>query len=146
MKRLAFTLGLFGAPAFAGAAAMKRTFAASNKLVTQPDGLKYVDLAAGKGPMPRTGDRVTVTYLGTLQNGTKFDASADHGGSFAFTIGEGQVIKGWDEGVATMRTGGARRLIVPPALAYGAQGAGGVIPPNATLTFVIHLLKIEHAS
>ncbi len=144
MKRLAFTLGLFCAPALTFAATRKRA-PASGGIVTLPDGLKYVDLAAGHGPLPKPGERVTVTYVGRLQNGTKFDASADHGGSFAFTIGEGQVIKGWDEGVATMRTGGRRKLIVPPELGYGAQGAGGVIPPNATLNFIIQLLKIEGA-
>lgn len=141
MKRLAFTLGLFSMPAFAAAGIPKT--ARSTRVVTLPDGLKYVDLAPGRGAMPKPGQKVTVTYVGTLQNGTKFDASADHGGTFAFTIGEGQVIKGWDEGVATMRVGGRRRLIVPPQLGYGATGAGGVIPPNATLNFVIGLVGVE---
>ena len=144
MRRLAFTLGLFSLPRIALAANAKHA-AATSKVVTTPDGLKYVDLIAGKGSLPKSGDRVTVTYIGTLQNGTKFDASADHGGTFAFVLGEGQVIKGWDEGVATMRPGGKRRLIVPPQLGYGAQGAGGVIPPNATLNFVIQLLTIERS-
>ena len=144
MRRLAFTLGLFSLPAMTMVADAK-ALPSARKSTTLPDGLKYVDLALGKGAMPKSGDRVTVTYVGTLQNGSKFDASADHGGTFAFTLGQGQVIKGWDEGVATMRVGGRRRLIVPPELGYGAQGAGGVIPPNATLTFVIALLGIEHS-
>ena len=142
MKRVAFALGLFSVPAAVTAATTKPARTAA-KIVTLPDGLKYVDLSVGHGATPKAGQKVTVTYVGTLQNGTKFDASADHGGTFAFTIGEGQVIKGWDEGVATMRVGGKRRLIVPPELAYGAQGAGGVIPPNATLHFVIGLVTIE---
>ena len=141
MRRHAFALGLFSFVA----ATVSATLAATRKIVTSADGLKYVDLVVGKGPLPKTGDRVTVTYVGTLQNGSKFDASADHGGTFAFVLGEGQVIKGWDEGVATMRAGGKRRLIVPPQLGYGAQGAGGVIPPNATLNFVIQLLTIERS-
>jgi peptidylprolyl isomerase len=114
------------------------------KVVTLPDGLKYVDLTVGKGASPKAGQMVVVTYVGKLVNGTKFDASSDHGdGTFSFGLGQGQVIKGWDEGVATMRVGGYRRLTVPPALGYGDQGAGGVIPPNATLVFDIKLLRIQ---
>ena len=136
MKRTAFTatlLALFGAPALA---------AKSPKITKLPDGLEYVDLKNGKGAMPKTGQTVTVNYTGKLTNGTVFDASSKHGGTFDFVIGQGQVIKGWDEGVATMRPGGSRKLIIPPDLGYGAQGAGGVIPPNATLVFLIDLIKI----
>ena len=112
------------------------------KVVTLPDGLSYTDIVVGTGASPTTGQQVTVNYVGTLTDGKKFDASADHGGTFSFTIGVGQVIRGWDEGVATMRVGGKRRLTVPPELGYGAQGAGDVIPPNATLIFEVELLKI----
>ncbi len=155
MKRLGFTLGFIAVPLAANAAhlgsvrAPKRSMRAPKrsmrapKVVSLRDGLRYVDLVVGKGARPRTGQLVTVTYVGTLQNGQKFDASADHGGTFSFPLGAGRVIKGWDEGVATMRVGGKRKLVVPPELGYGAQGAGGVIPPNATLTFVIELLKAE---
>ncbi len=113
------------------------------KTVTLPDGLKYVDEAVGKGPLPRTGQTVTVHYVGTLRDGTKFDSSRDRGEPFSFPIGAARVIPAWDEGVATMRVGGRRKLIVPPALGYGATGAGDKIPPNATLIFDIELLKIE---
>ena len=115
---------------------------AKPKLVTLPSGLKYVDLTVGKGPMPKTGQTVYVHYVGTLENGTKFDSSRDRGTPFSFPLGEGQVIKGWDEGVATMRVGGRRKLVIPPSLGYGAAGAGGVIPPNAVLLFDIELLRI----
>jgi peptidylprolyl isomerase len=108
---------------------------ASAPVVRLPDGLAYQDEVVGKGALPKTGDAVTVHYVGTLTDGKKFDSSRDRGQPFTFTIGEGQVIKGWDEGVATMHVGGRRKLIIPPALGYGAAGAGGVIPPNATLLF-----------
>jgi len=113
------------------------------KTVTLPDGLRYVDEAVGKGPLPHTGQTVVVHYVGTLRDGTKFDSSRDRGEPFSFPIGAGRVIPGWDEGVATMRAGGRRKLIVPPALGYGSAGAGDKIPPNATLIFEIELLKID---
>jgi len=141
MTRLAFSFGLMVVPVGALAARSHATRAA--KMVSLRDGLRYVDLVVGKGPKPKTGQTVTVTYVGTLQTGRKFDASADHGGTFTFPLGVGRVIKGWDEGVATMRVGGKRKLIVPPSLGYGEQGAGGVIPPNATLSFVIELLNVQ---
>jgi FKBP-type peptidyl-prolyl cis-trans isomerase len=136
MNRLAFTAALV---ALVPSVACAKKDAAPTRL---PDGLAYVDLKKGHGPTPKTGQTVTVNYTGKLMDGTVFDASSKHGGTFDFKIGEGQVIKGWDEGVATMRPGGTRKLIIPPDLGYGAQGAGGVIPPNATLVFIIDLIKI----
>lgn len=117
---------------------------ASNEqaLVTTESGLQYEEIVEGTGAMPQAGQRVTVHYTGTLEDGTKFDSSRDRNRPFSFTIGVGQVIKGWDEGVATMRVGGQRKLIIPPDLGYGARGAGGVIPPNATLLFDVELLRI----
>ncbi len=111
-------------------------------LITTDSGLQYVDVVEGTGAMPQTGQRVTVHYTGTLEDGTKFDSSRDRGRPFTFQIGVGQVIKGWDEGVATMRVGGQRKLVIPPELGYGSRGAGGVIPPNATLLFDVELLRI----
>jgi len=113
------------------------------KIVTTPSGLKYVDLVEGTGPSPRTGQVTTVHYTGWLTDGTKFDSSVDRGEPFKFPIGMGRVIKGWDEGVASMKVGGKRKLIIPPNLGYGARGAGGVIPPNAELTFEVELLGVQ---
>lgn len=111
--------------------------------VTTESGLKYIDIVEGNGTMPQTGQTVTVHYTGVLENGQKFDSSRDRNQPFSFKIGVGQVIKGWDEGVATMSVGGRRQLIIPPELGYGSRGAGGVIPPNATLIFDVELLKIN---
>jgi peptidylprolyl isomerase len=111
--------------------------------VTTPSGLKYIDLVEGKGENPRVGQTVTVHYTGTLEDGKKFDSSVDRGQPLNTPIGVGRVIKGWDEGVMTMRVGGKRRLIIPAHLGYGARGAGGVIPPNATLIFEIELLGVK---
>lgn len=113
------------------------------KEITTPSGLKYIDLTAGQGPTPKKGDRVVVHYTGTLTDGTKFDSSVDRDKPFVFTIGVGEVIKGWDEGVSTMKVGGKRKLIIPSNLGYGKKGAGGVIPPDATLVFEVELLNIE---
>ncbi len=110
--------------------------------VTTASGLQYTDLVEGTGAMPKPGQRVTVHYTGTLEDGTQFDSSRDRGRPFTFQIGVGQVIKGWDEGVGTMRVGGRRQLVIPPDLGYGSRGAGGVIPPNATLLFDVELLRI----
>ena len=111
--------------------------------VTTPSGLKYIDQVEGTGAAPTTGQTVSVHYVGTLQDGTKFDSSRDRNRPFEFKIGVGQVIKGWDEGVGTMKVGGRRQLIIPPELGYGSRGAGGVIPPNATLLFDVELLKVS---
>ena len=111
-------------------------------LTTTESGLQYEAIVEGTGAMPRSGQRVTVHYTGTLEAGTKFDSSRDRNRPFSFTIGVGQVIKGWDEGVASMRVGGQRNLIIPPELGYGSRGAGGVIPPDATLLFDVELLRI----
>jgi peptidylprolyl isomerase len=118
--------------------------AGTPKVITTKSGLKYIDLTVGKGPSPKAGQDVTVHYVGTLMNGKKFDSSRDHGMPFTFTIGQGQVIKGWDEGVMTMKVGGKRKLIVPANLAYGPGGTpDGTIPPNATLNFEVELLGVK---
>lgn len=115
--------------------------AAAKETVT-PSGLKYVDQKAGTGAEAKAGDVVSVHYTGWLENGTKFDSSRDRNEPFRFKLGAGQVIKGWDEGVAGMKVGGKRRLTIPAELGYGKRGAGGVIPPNATLVFEVELLGI----
>ncbi len=106
-------------------------------------GLKYEVLAEGNGDAAANGDKVSVHYTGWLTDGTKFDSSVDRNQPFEFSVGQGMVIRGWDEGVAGMLIGGKRKLTIPPQLGYGAQGAGGVIPPNATLVFDVELLAIN---
>ena len=110
---------------------------------TTDSGLKYTDVVVGTGASPKSGQKVTVHYTGTLTNGTKFDSSRDKGQPFTFTIGVGQVIKGWDEGVLTMKVGGRRNLFIPAALAYGARSPGAGIPANADLLFDVELLSIQ---
>jgi len=106
-----------------------------------PSGLSITDIVVGDGAEAVSGETVTVNYRGTLANGKEFDSSYGRG-PFSFPLGAGRVIRGWDEGVAGMRVGGKRKLVIPPDLAYGERGAGGVIPPNATLTFEVELLKV----
>lgn len=106
-------------------------------------GLKYIDVEVGEGPAAVSGKDVTVHYTGTFPDGKKFDSSVDRNEPFAFKLGAGQVIKGWDEGVAGMRIGGKRKLFIPPALGYGKRGAGSVIPPDADLCFEVELLGVE---
>ena len=113
------------------------------KTVKTSSGLQYMDIQEGKGPSPKTGQQVTVHYTGRLKDGTKFDSSVDRGQPFVFVIGIGQVIKGWDEGVGTMKVGGKRKLIIPPQLGYGERGAGNLIAPNSELHFDVELLGIK---
>ncbi len=108
-------------------------------------GLEYVEIVEGKGPRPKAGDSVSVHYTGWLKSGEKFDSSRDRGQPFVFAIGRGRVIKGWDEGVGEMRVGGKRKLVIPAHFGYGDSGAGGVIPPGATLIFEVELMGIEPA-
>jgi len=110
--------------------------------VTTPSGLKYEDLNVGTGAEAKTGQTVSVHYTGWLTDGKKFDSSVDRKQPFEFPLGMGRVIKGWDEGVQGMKIGGKRKLTIPPGLGYGARGAGGAIPPNATLIFDVELLGI----
>lgn len=101
------------------------------------------DVRVGHGPAAKAGDKVSVHYVGTLTDGTKFDSSRDRGNPFSFSLGAGQVIRGWDVGVEGMQVGGVRKLTIPAEEGYGARGAGGVIPPNATLEFEVELLRIS---
>jgi FKBP-type peptidyl-prolyl cis-trans isomerase FkpA len=109
---------------------------------TTASGLTIEDVTVGSGAVAAAGQKVKVHYTGWLTNGTKFDSSKDRGDPFEFPLGAGRVIKGWDEGVQGMKIGGTRKLTIPPALGYGARGAGGVIPPNATLVFEVELLGV----
>ena len=124
-----------------------RVDAATNQVIEMPNGLKYTDTKTGDGAAATSGNKVSVHYTGWLYNngakGSKFDSSVDRGQPFQFTLGAHQVIAGWDEGVAGMKVGGKRTLIIPPELGYGARGAGGVIPPNATLMFDVELLGVQ---
>jgi peptidylprolyl isomerase len=132
---------------FAAAAATAASAQTQGKTMTTASGLQITDTKVGTGAQPQTGQTCVMHYTGWLyDNGTKgakFDSSLDRGEPFEFAIGQGQVIKGWDEGVATMKVGGKRTLVIPPQLGYGARGAGGVIPPNATLIFDVELLGVK---
>ncbi len=129
------------------AAAQTAAKPTAGKSMTTASGLQIIDSKEGTGASPKSGQTCVMHYTGWLyengQKGKKFDSSVDRNEPFEFPIGQGQVIKGWDEGVATMKVGGKRTLIIPPALGYGARGAGGVIPPNATLMFDVELLGVK---
>lgn len=143
--RAGLTLAL--AAAFAAALATAGSAQNEPNTVTTPLGLKMIDTKVGTGPEPKKGQTVVVDYTGWLYEngakGAKFDSSLDRGYPFMFAIGKGEVIQGWDDGVATMKVGGKRTLIIPPALGYGSRGAGGAIPPNATLIFDVELHEVK---
>jgi peptidylprolyl isomerase len=141
-------LALIAAPGVVADAAFTAAMAqGAGKPVTTPSGLQIIDSKVGTGASPKAGQTCVMHYTGWLYEngakGKKFDSSVDRGEPFEFPIGRGQVIAGWDEGVASMKVGGKRTLIIPPALGYGARGAGGVIPPNATLIFDVELLGVK---
>ena len=135
------------AAALALAASTASAIAQTGKIMTTPTGLQITDIKVGTGATPKSGQTCVMHYTGWLYEngakGKKFDSSVDRGQPFEFPIGQKRVIAGWDEGVATMKVGGKRTLIIPPALGYGARGAGGVIPPNATLMFEVELLDVK---
>jgi FKBP-type peptidyl-prolyl cis-trans isomerase FkpA len=157
MKRISLILpaALVAALAVAPAAAddVKPTPApeaakkSESKMKATPSGLQYEDIKEGTGPSPKPGQICVMDYTGWLwengAKGKKFDSSVDRGTPFEFPIGRGRVIKGWDEGVATMKVGGKRVLLIPAQLGYGSSGAGGVIPPNATLLFEVELIAVK---
>ena len=115
----------------------------SGEEVKTASGLRYVDLVKGTGATPKPGQTVTVHYTGTFENGQKFESSLDSGQPITFRLGTGGVIRGWEEGLSTMKVGGKRKLIIPPQLAYGAAGKPPTIPPNATLVFEVELLRAQ---
>src|SRR5437016_9769561 len=145
------TLTLLASAASAGAVAFgvstPATAQTARKTMTTASGLQIIDTTVGTGPSPKPGQTCVMNYTGWLwengAKGKKFDSSLDRGTPFSFPIGQGRVIKGWDEGVASMKVGGKRNLLIPPELGYGSRGAGGVIPPNATLFFEVELLDVK---
>ena len=121
----------------------RKIFPSGGEMITTESGLQYEDIIVGNGQEAKPGDIVSVHYTGWLDDGTKFDSSLDRNDAFEFQLGVGGVIQGWDEGVAGMKVGGTRKLTIPAHLGYGERGAGGVIPPNATLVFEVQLLAIR---
>jgi peptidylprolyl isomerase len=144
---LALSVALAGATLLAAGATTPAAAQTSGSTMTTASGLKIQDTEVGTGATPQAGQTCVMHYTGWLYEngakGQKFDSSLDRGQPFEFPIGRGRVIKGWDEGVASMKVGGKRTLIIPPELGYGARGAGGVIPPNATLMFEVELLAVK---
>jgi FKBP-type peptidyl-prolyl cis-trans isomerase FkpA len=136
-------IGYFAYGALTGGSSQATPTAAQTGMITTPSGLQYQDLVVGDGAQAAAGDQVSVHYTGWLEDDTKFDSSLDRNQPFDFTLGQGMVIPGWDEGVAGMREGGKRKLVIPPDLAYGTSGYPPTIPPNATLTFEVELLKVN---
>jgi len=133
-----------GSTATTGDAAQKPADGSTPPAASTPEGkLEFTDEVTGSGDEATDGKKVTVHYTGTLQNGTKFDSSLDRNSPFTFTLGAGQVIQGWDQGVKGMKVGGKRKLTIPAHLGYGDRGVGGVIPPNSVLLFEVELLKVE---
>ena len=145
---MALALGITSAGIALTCAPSQAMAQAAGKTMTTQSGLKITDTKVGDGATPKTGQTCVMHYTGWLYEngakGKKFDSSVDRGEPFEFAIGAHQVIRGWDEGVATMKVGGKRTLIIPPELGYGARGAGGVIPPNATLVFDVELLDVKN--
>jgi peptidylprolyl isomerase len=144
----AFTRRTFARTALSAVLGAGAARAIAQPVTTTPSGLKIIDIKIGTGPSPKPGQTCAMNYTGWLyengKKGAKFDSNLDHGGApFEFPIGQHRVIAGWDEGVATMKVGGKRTLIIPPELAYGSRGAGGVIPPNATLIFDVELVAVK---
>ena len=142
-----FVLAVLASAIIVAPAPINRSQAAANEVIEMPNGLKYTDTKVGDGAEATAGKKVSVHYTGWLYNngtkGAKFDSSLNRGQPFQFTLGAHQVIAGWDEGVAGMKVGGKRTLVIPPELGYGARGAGGVIPPNSTLMFDVELLGVQ---
>ena len=131
---------LFVVALITGICAIAAMVNAAEKEFTTPSGLKVEIIKEGTGPKPQAGQTVSVHYTGTLPDGKKFDSSRDRGEPISFPLGQGRVIRGWDEGIALLNVGTRAKLTIPPDLGYGASGAGGVIPPNATLIFDVELM------
>ena len=139
---IAILIGFFATSTFAGE--LSDVLSGKAEFVTTQSGLQYVDLTAGTGKQAQKGDMATIHYTGWFENGEKFDSSLDRGEPYSFLIGSRMVIEGWNEGVTTMKKGGKRKLIIPPHLGFGSDGARkGAIPPNATLTFEVELLNLK---